>query len=62
MKGKRDRRLCFHVPQKLEAAGAAAPSHVPFEGYNLLLSRRFEEAIDTFLESQRRTGPTDDWR
>jgi hypothetical protein len=47
----------FHVPQKLEAA--AAPSHVPFEGYNQLLSRRFEEAIDTFLESQRRTGPTD---
>jgi hypothetical protein len=49
----------FHIPQKLEAAGPAAPSHVPFEGYNQLLSRRFEEAIDTFLESQRRTGPTD---
>ena len=47
----------FHVPQKLDDRAAA--SHVPFEGYSQLLSRRFEEAIDTFLESQRRTGPTD---
>src|SRR5437667_3313087 len=50
----------FHLPQKLESGGAgAAASHIPFEGYTQLLSRRFEEAIDTFLESQRRTGPTD---
>src|SRR6476660_5254381 len=42
----------FHVPQKLEGASAnAAASHFPFEGYTQLLSRRFEEAIDTFLES-----------
>jgi hypothetical protein len=47
----------FHVPQKLDER--TAPSHVPFEGYHQLLSRRFEEAIETFLESQRRTGPTD---
>src|SRR5437868_5914497 len=46
----------FHVPQKLEGA-TAATSHIPFEGYTQLLSRRFEEAIDTFLESQRRSGP-----
>src|SRR5215218_852031 len=39
----------FHVPQKLD--DRTGPSHVPFEGYNQLLSRRFEEAIDTFLES-----------
>src|SRR3954449_11970393 len=56
----------FHVPQKLDGAGgsagapaSAAASHIPFEGYTQLLSRRFEEAIDTFLESQRRTGPAD---
>jgi hypothetical protein len=47
----------FHVPQKLDDRAPA--SHVPSEGYTQLLSRRFEEAIDTFLDSQRRTGPTD---
>ena len=47
----------FHVPNKLDDGIAA--SHVPFDGYSQMLSRRFEEAIDTFLESQRRTGPTD---
>ena len=47
----------FHVPAKLD--DHAAISHIPFEGYTQLLSRRFEEAIDTFLHSQRRAGPTD---
>src|SRR5215210_5730100 len=47
----------FHVPQKLD--GGAGSSHIPFESYTQLLSRRFEEAIDTLLESQRRSGPTD---
>src|SRR5688572_13079120 len=47
----------FHIPNKLD--DRAGPSHVPFDGYNQLLGRRFEEAIDTFLASQRRTGPND---
>src|SRR5215211_5108263 len=46
----------FHVPRKLDDRAAA--SHVPFGGYAQLLGRRFEEAIDTFLEAQRRDGPT----
>jgi hypothetical protein len=51
----------FHVPLKLAANGAAGrgASHIPFEGYNHLLSRRFEEAIDAFLDVQHREGPSD---
>jgi hypothetical protein len=47
----------FHLPAKLAAGGAS--SHIPFEGYNHLLSRRFEEAIEDFLSVQRREGPSD---
>ncbi len=32
---------------------------VPFEGYGHLLSRRFDEAIDLFLASQKEHGPSD---
>ena len=39
----------YHLPTKLpETAGL-----VPFNGYGHLLSRRFEEAIDVFLQHQR---------
>ncbi len=31
---------------------------IPFEGHSHLLSRRFEEAIDRFLTSQERRGPS----
>src|SRR5688572_32313378 len=41
----------FHLPLRREAGGRG---RVPFEGYAHLLSRRFEEAIDSFLEQQRR--------
>ena len=46
----------YHVPPKLAAPGRGA---VPFEGYNHLLSRRFEEAIQAFLAVQRAAGPGD---
>src|SRR5437763_16376496 len=36
----------FHIPRHPRAAAGA---HIPFAGYNHLLKRRFEEAIDTFL-------------
>src|SRR5882757_5973267 len=45
----------FLLPPKLElAAGTAGTTKgaVPFEGYSHLLSRRFEEAIETFLARQ----------
>ena len=32
---------------------------IPFEGYNHLLSRRFEEAIDAFLSELKAKGPND---
>jgi hypothetical protein len=47
----------FHLPPLL---AGQAPGHIPFEGYAHLLTRRFEEAIDTFLQAQTRAGgPTD---
>ncbi len=46
----------FHLPSRpdLKAGG-----HIPFHGYEQLLQRRFEEAIDTFLAAQQEQGPGD---
>ncbi len=46
----------FHIPQKLSKASEA---QIPFSGYEQLLNRRFEEAIDIFLKSQSADGPSD---
>ena len=46
----------YHVPARLRAVGRA---HIPFRGYEQLLQRRFEEAIDTFLAAQASDGPSD---
>ena len=46
----------FHVPAKLppDAAGL-----IPYEGYTHLLSRRYEEAIRTFLAAQNSAGSSE---
>jgi hypothetical protein len=53
----------FHLPAALAArmgAGrSAAKSLIPFAGYEHLLQRRFEEAIERFLDVQRAQGPSD---
>ena len=50
----------FHLPTRLaEETTAAKPGCVPFKGYENLLERRFEEAIEVFLTSQRTAGPSD---
>src|SRR5204863_6785358 len=46
----------FHIPEKLTSAGTGS---IPFEGYEHLLNRRFEEAIDAFLAVQAAHGPSD---
>jgi hypothetical protein len=46
----------FQLPPLL--AGNPAGS-IPFEGYEHLLQRRFEEAIDEFLDAQSAQGPGD---
>jgi hypothetical protein len=47
----------FHLPRVLDEQ---APGLLPFEGYTHLLKRRFEEAIDLFLQAQEEQGgPTD---
>ncbi|MBC8002876.1 MAG: UTP--glucose-1-phosphate uridylyltransferase, partial [Opitutaceae bacterium] len=46
----------FHLPTK---AGLSQRGLVPFKGYENLLHRRFEEAVDSFLALQERDGPSD---
>ena len=46
----------FHLPGK---PGLRQRGLVPFRGYEQLLQRRFEEAIDIFLSAQEREGPSD---
>jgi len=47
----------FHLPAKVNGCGAR--SLIPFKGYEHLLQRRFEEAIEQFLEVQNAGGPSD---
>ncbi|MCC7375637.1 MAG: UTP--glucose-1-phosphate uridylyltransferase [Verrucomicrobiales bacterium] len=51
----------FHLPSRLGREGGrkARGGLIPFRGYEQLLERRFEEAIDTFLDNQTRHGPGD---
>ncbi len=46
----------FHLPTR---SSLSVHGHVPFNGYEHLLSRRFEEAIDSFLDVQKNKGPSD---
>ena len=46
----------FHIPR---IAGLNCRGLIPFQGYEHLLQRRFEEAIDEFLAIQQRDGPSD---
>ncbi len=46
----------FHLPAR---AGLQRRGLIPFTGWNHLLQRRFEEAIKTFLDAQRKDGPSD---
>jgi hypothetical protein len=46
----------FHIPRK---EGLPMRGLIPFDGYDDLLHRRFEEAIQRFLFVQHRDGPND---
>ena len=46
----------FHLPQ---ADGLKPSGFVPFEGYEHLLARRYEEAVESFLRAQAEQGPSD---
>ncbi len=46
----------FHLPNK---AGMGAKGLVPFDGYEHLLNRRFEEAISAFGQAWQTQGPND---
>ena len=50
----------FHLPAATDAGRGLSPSgSIPYGGYEYLLERRFEEAIDTFLATQAAEGPSD---
>jgi hypothetical protein len=46
----------FHLPGKLRSG---AEGMIPFKGYEHLLHRRFEEALNQFLSAQKSGGPSD---
>ena len=45
--------------QSLLTSAPTGDGLIPFPGYEQLLHRRFEEAIDTFLAAQAKDGPSD---
>ena len=51
----------FHLPSRLLHASRIThhASRIPFSGYEQLLQRRFEEALDSFLSVQQTEGPSD---
>ncbi len=51
----------FHLPERFARVTASRKpnSVIPFRGFEHLLNRRFEEAIETFLAAQERQGPGD---
>ena len=46
----------YHLPEKIPAESSGS---IPFPGYEDLLGRRFEEAIDLFLAEQETAGASD---
>ncbi|CAD76081.1 MAG TPA: UTP--glucose-1-phosphate uridylyltransferase [Rhodopirellula baltica] len=46
----------YHLPPRLDQSSSGS---IPFEGYEHLLGRRFQEAIDEFLEVQSTDGASD---
>ena len=46
----------FHLPLK---PGLTGPNLIPFAGYDHLLNRRYDEALDIFLAAQNQAGPSD---
>jgi len=49
----------FHLPSALQSRASGPGSLIPFAGFEHLLNRRFEEAIEAFLGVQGREGPSD---
>src|SRR3954453_1703295 len=45
----------FHIPR---TPGAKTRALIPFAGYESILKRRFEEALDIFLNAQAEDGPS----
>ncbi len=50
----------FHLPGALQRQSVTArPGAIPFRGFEQLLHRRFEEAVESFLSVQASHGPSD---
>ena len=51
----------FHLPQRYARGEATARRTIPYGGFEALLERRFEGAIDVFARLQADQGPCDAW-
>ncbi len=49
----------YHLPERLTERSDAAAGLIPFHGFEHLLARRFEEAIELFTTAQKVNGPSD---
>jgi hypothetical protein len=49
----------FQLPPKLAGDGGGVRGRISFDGFRHLLERRFEEAVDVFLDAQTAEGPSD---
>ncbi len=47
----------FHLPDRLP--NGPAGGMIPYDGYEHFLQRRFEEAVESFLVAQQKSGPCD---
>ena len=57
---ERVRALFFlHAIHRFHLSATGRQGHIPFEGYRLLLDRRFEEAIARFEKEQEQRGQND---
>ncbi len=49
----------YHLPARLAETAQPHGGRVPFAGFEDLLGRRFQEAVDAFLHAQEIDGPSD---
>ncbi len=57
--GEREESVAGRGVRQTDADGGVRATQIPFHGYEHLLARRFEEAIEVFCQKQKSDGPSD---
>ncbi len=57
--GEREASVAGRGVRQTDADGGVRATQIPFHGYEHLLARRFEEAIEVFCQKQKSDGPSD---